>query len=66
MDFVTLYIVVKFGVPVMIWQKTILIHFRDMRTCQETSLQLKDMAKKVPNELSIELIRCIRQGGQKK
>jgi hypothetical protein len=65
MDLVTLYIVVKFGVPVMIWQKSLQIQFRDMRTCQETAQQLKRLASTAQNELYIELMSCVRQKGKK-
>jgi hypothetical protein len=65
-DPVTLYIVVKFGVPVMLWQKSVQIQFRDMRTCQETALQLKRLAATAQNELYVEIMSCRRQKGGKK
>lgn len=66
MDLVTLYIVVRFGVPVMVWQKSLQIQFRDMRTCQETAQQLKQLASRAQNELYVEIMSCVRQGGGKK
>jgi len=65
-DPVTLFIVVKFGIPVMIWQKSLQIQFRDMRTCQETSLQLRQLARTAQNELYVEVMSCVRQRGGKK
>lgn len=66
MEIVSLYIVVKFGVPVMIWSKSIQIDFRDMRTCKETAQQLERVASRHMGELSVEVMQCIRQKGQKK
>lgn len=66
MDLVTLYIVVKFGVPVMLWQKTLVINFRDMRTCQETAGQLRELAASAQQELSVQIMRCVRQRGERR
>jgi len=65
-DPITLFIVVKFGVPVMLWQKSVQIQFRDMRTCQETALQLRQLARTAQNELYVEVMSCVRQRGGKK
>ena len=65
-DPITLFIVVKFGIPVMIWQKSVQIQFRDMRTCQETALQLRQLARTAQNELYVEVMSCVRQRGEKK
>jgi hypothetical protein len=64
-DPITLFIVVKFGVPVMLWQKSVQIQFRDMRTCQETALQLRQLARTAQNELYVEVMSCVRQRGGK-
>jgi hypothetical protein len=65
-DPITLFIVVKFGIPVMLWQKSVQIQFRDMRTCQETALQLRQLARTAQNELYVEVMSCVRQKGGKK
>lgn len=60
MDPIILYIIAKYGIP-MLFQKTLTIEFRDMRTCYETAVQIKHLASHATTELHIERLECIEK-----